>query len=95
MSLWTVNQATSLYASSLDPSTLLSSGALGTAIPSGTLVSSADPPNVIAGFQQVTYNGQTGWVSQSALTSGVLFSNVGMLGLSVVGLCVWLFLRRR
>lgn len=95
---WTVTAPTTLYGSNVDPAQLGQpnlGGALGMQLPKGAVVSSANPPNTVAGFLQATYNGQTGWVSTSALSQNTLMSEavgIGLFGLALYGLY---FLARR
>ena|SRR6185312_2855856 len=80
---WTVTQPTTLYGSSVDPSQLGTANlgnALGTQLPKGAVVSTANPVNSVAGFVQATYQGQTGWVSQSALTQRTIADTAIMVG---------------
>lgn len=95
MGYWTVTTPATLYGSSIDPSQLGTDAALGTPLASGSLVQAADPPNTVAGFMQVTYNGKSGWVNQANLSAGFLTSNVGLLGISATLLGVWWFFLRR
>lgn len=80
---WTVTQATTLYGSNVDPSQLGTANlgsALGTSLPAGATVTSADPPNTVAGFMQATYQGQSGWVASSALKQKTMLDTAIMVG---------------
>lgn len=95
---WTVKTPTTLYGSDTDPSQLGTGSLgslLGTNLPAGAVVSTTNPPNAVAGFLQATYNGKTGWVSQSALTQRTMTDTLIMVGFwGVVIWGVWHIARR-
>jgi hypothetical protein len=99
MSYYTVTQPTQLVVVN-DPTQLLSAisgNPSGPQLNVGDLVTTADPPKTMGTFIQVTTgNGQTGWVSQSAVQAGVMGSTPANIGIiAIIGLGIWWLWRSR